>query len=109
MNVIGPANRWSGGSAMRGSAMIRRIATTILLLASATSMLFATEKAKKPQSQFTTLADFEGSANGAQPLYGYPIALSGGNNYGMTNAGGAYDEGAVFQFNVDGTVTILYT
>ncbi len=89
--------------------MIRRIVTTILLLSIATSMLLAAEKVKNPQGSFTTLADFDGSANGAQPLYGYPIALSGGNNYGMTNAGGAYDQGAVFQFNADGTVTILYT
>ena len=48
--------------------MIRRLATTVLLLAMATSMLLAAEKAKKPQGGFTTLADFQGSSNGASPI-----------------------------------------
>ncbi|MGA9931351.1 MAG: choice-of-anchor tandem repeat GloVer-containing protein, partial [Terriglobales bacterium] len=88
--------------------MIRRLAT-VLLLAIATSMLFAAENAKKNINEFSTLADFTGSANGAEPLYGYPIVFSGGNGYGMTNAGGTYDEGVVFQVTTGGTVTTLYT
>ncbi|MGA7080752.1 MAG: hypothetical protein WBY61_18755, partial [Terriglobales bacterium] len=76
--------------------MIRRLAT-VLLLVIATSTLFAAENAKKPKNEFTTLADFDGSADGAEPLYGYPIVISGGNGYGMTVAGGTYDQGAVFQ------------
>jgi len=88
--------------------MIRRLAT-VLLLTIATSTLLAAENGKKNVNQFTTLADFEGSADGAQPLYGYPIVISGGNGYGMTNAGGTYDQGAVFQVTPAGTVTTLYS
>ncbi len=88
--------------------MIRRLAT-VLLLVIATSTLFAAENAKKPKNEFTTLADFDGSADGAEPLYGYPIVISGGNGYGMTVAGGTYDQGAVFQVTPAGTVTTLYT
>src|SRR5271166_6331916 len=104
MNVNAPANRWP-----RGSAMIRRIVTTILLLAIATSMLLAAEKVKNPQGSFTTLADFDGSANGAEPFYGYPIVFSGGNGYGTTVGGGVYDEGTVFQVTPGGTLTAIYT
>ena len=58
---------------------------------------------------FTTLADFDGSANGANPYLGYPIAISGGNGYGMTSGGGTYDQGTVFEVTPSGTVTTLYT
>ncbi len=60
-------------------------------------------------AQFTTLADFQGSANGAEPLYGYPIVFSGGNGYGTTVGGGAYDDGTVFQVTPSGTLTTIYT
>jgi uncharacterized repeat protein (TIGR03803 family)/YVTN family beta-propeller protein len=89
--------------------MIRRLTTTVLLLAIATSMLFAAENAKKNKNEFTTLADFAGSANGAEPLYGYPIVFSAGNGYGTTIGGGAYDDGTVFQVTPDGALTTLYT
>jgi uncharacterized repeat protein (TIGR03803 family) len=72
-------------------------------------MLFAAENAKKNKNEFTTLADFAGSANGAEPLYGYPIVFSAGNGYGTTIGGGAYDDGTVFQVTPDGTLTTLYT
>src|SRR5271169_1914955 len=104
MNVIGQVNRWSGVS-----AMIRRLAAMVLLMAIGTGTLLAAEKAKNPQTGFTTLADFQGSANGAVQLYGYPIVISGGNGYGTTVAGGVYDQGIVFQVTPSGTLTALYT
>ncbi len=60
-------------------------------------------------AQFATLADFQGSANGAEPFYGYPIVFSGGNGYGTTVGGGVYDEGTVFQVTPSGTLTAIYT
>src|SRR5208337_3343876 len=60
-------------------------------------------------AQFTTLADFQGSANGAEPFYGYPIVFGGGNGYGTTVGGGVYDEGTVFQVTPSGTLTAIYT
>jgi uncharacterized repeat protein (TIGR03803 family) len=88
--------------------MIRRLAT-VLLLVIATSMLLAAENAKKPKNEFTTLADFTGSANGAVPLYGGLIEGTDGNFYGTTYGGGVYDEGTVFEATPDGTLTILYS
>ncbi len=88
--------------------MMRRLAT-VLLLAMATSMLFAAEKTKKTLNEFATLADFEGSANGAFSLYGDLIEGTDGNFYGTTFDGGVYDEGTVFEVTPDGTLTTLYT
>jgi YVTN family beta-propeller protein/uncharacterized repeat protein (TIGR03803 family) len=88
--------------------MIRRLAT-VLLLAIATSMLFAAENAKKTKTEFTTLADFTGSANGAFSLYGDLIEGTNGNFYGTAFDGGAYDEGTVFEVTPGGTLTTLYT
>ncbi len=57
----------------------------------------------------TTQLDFTGSANGATPLYGYPV-VSGKYGYGTTSGGGAYDQGTVFQATQMGTIlTTLYT
>ena len=89
--------------------MIRRLATAVLLLAISTSMLLAAEKVKNPQTGFTTLVDFTGSANGARPLYGDLIEGTDGNSYGTTVGGGAYDDGTVFKVTPDGTLTTLYT
>ena len=58
---------------------------------------------------FTTLADFEGLANGDTPFYGDLIQGTDGNNYGTTAGGGVYDQGTVFQVTPDGTLTTLYT
>jgi uncharacterized repeat protein (TIGR03803 family) len=88
--------------------MIRRLAT-VLLLAITTSTLLTAENAKKPKNQFTTLADFTGSANGADPNYGNLIEGTDGNFYGTTYGGGVYDEGTVFQATPGGTLTTLYS
>jgi YVTN family beta-propeller protein/uncharacterized repeat protein (TIGR03803 family) len=103
-------------------ATIKRLATMVLFLAVATGMLFAAQNADNqattPSSGkssgtsktegFTVFADFTGSANGANPLYGNP-QISNGSGYATTVAGGAYDEGTVFQASGNGTVTTLYT
>ncbi len=88
--------------------MIRRL-VTVLLLAIATSMLLAAENGKKPKNQLSTLADFTGSANGAQPLYNNLIQGTDGNLYGTTYGGGVYDEGTVFEATPGGTLTALYS
>ncbi len=58
---------------------------------------------------FTTLADFQGSANGADPSFGDLIQGTDRNNYGTTFRGGVYDQGTFFKVTPDGTVTTLYT
>jgi YVTN family beta-propeller protein/uncharacterized repeat protein (TIGR03803 family) len=88
--------------------MIRRLAS-VLLLAIATITLCAAENAKKPKNEFATLADFEGSANGAFTLYGGLIEGTDGNFYGATYDGGVYDEGAVFKVSPGGTLTAFYS
>ncbi len=87
--------------------MIRRLATRVLLLAVATGMLFAAEKASG--QGFAVLTDFAGSANGADPFYGNLIQGTDGNNYGTTAGGGVYDQGTVFKVTPGGTLTTLYT
>jgi YVTN family beta-propeller protein/uncharacterized repeat protein (TIGR03803 family) len=83
--------------------------TATIALASAIIFVAAVFATGLAQAQtFATLADFQGSTNGAEPLYGYPI-ISGGYGYGTTVGGGAYDEGTVFQATSDGTVTTLYS
>lgn len=72
----------------------------ILLLGAVTSLSYAQ----------IPLANFNGSANGAAPQYGYPIAIDvSGNGYGTTYAGGTYDEGTVFQLTPGGTLTTIYS
>ena len=88
--------------------MCGRTATTALALAIMLVLaVFATGSAQA--QAFTTLADFQGSANGAEPLYGNLIQGTDGNNYGTTYGGGFYDQGTVFKVTPDGTVTTLYT
>ncbi len=58
---------------------------------------------------FTNLADFQGSTDGADPLYGDLIQGTDGNRYGTTNVGGVYDQGTVFEVTPDGTLTTIYT
>jgi len=101
--------------------MIRLRAMTIILLAIATSTLLAAEGEKKQRTSdaskksltsepaFSILADFTGSANGASPLYGYPIKGTDGNGYGTTYGGGVYNEGTVFQATAGGALTTIYS
>jgi YVTN family beta-propeller protein/uncharacterized repeat protein (TIGR03803 family) len=100
MNSATESRSWTPG-------ICGRAATTALALAiMLTLTVFATGSARA--QTFTILTDFDGSANGANPLYGYP-AIHGGNGYGTTNAGGIYDQGTVFQATPSGTLTTLYT
>ena len=57
----------------------------------------------------STLANFEGSSDGADPFLMSLIQGSDGNFYGTTIAGGAFDNGTVFQVTPGGTLTTLYT
>jgi uncharacterized repeat protein (TIGR03803 family) len=57
----------------------------------------------------TVLYSFAGgSTDGAAP-YGNLIQASDGNLYGVTSAGGASNNGAVFRITSDGTETVLYS
>ncbi len=88
--------------------MCGRAATTAVALA--IMLVPAVLATGSAQAQaFTTLADFQGSANGADPSFGDLIQGTDGNNYGTTVRGGVYDQGTVFKVTPDGTVTTLYT
>ncbi len=98
-------------NAKQGRNWIREICgrTATAALASAIMFVLAAFAAGSAQAQsFTTLADFAGSTDGASPLYGYPITISGGNGYGITSGGGTYDQGTVIQGTASGTLTTLY-
>jgi YVTN family beta-propeller protein/uncharacterized repeat protein (TIGR03803 family) len=56
-----------------------------------------------------TVANFVGSSDGADPLYMSLVQGSDGNFYGTTVAGGAFDNGTVFQVTPSGTLTTLYS
>lgn len=55
---------------------------------------------------FTTVFDFNGT-NGDGP--DFLVQGNDGNIYGTTGGGGARNEGTVFRFNQDGTLTTLYS
>ena len=83
--------------------------TATAALASAILFVLAGFAAGSAQAQtFTTLANLAGSTDGANPLYGYPIAISGANGYGVTSGGGTYDQGTVIQGTASGNLTTLY-
>ena len=46
----------------------------------------------------TKKIDFDGTAHGSNP-YGSLIQAANGKLYGMTNTGGSYDDGVIFQYN----------
>jgi uncharacterized repeat protein (TIGR03803 family) len=50
---------------------------------------------------FTTLYNFNGASDGAQPYAG--LVFSGGTLYGVTYAGGSSGQGTLFRVNTDGT------
>jgi len=83
----------------------RLIANGFAMLAVAAGLLLSAEIASG--QTFTTLTNFQGSADGANPYFGYPI-LSGGNGYDTTSAGGTYDEGTIYKVTSGGTITVLY-
>jgi uncharacterized repeat protein (TIGR03803 family) len=64
-------------------------------------------------SKYKVLYSFTGGADGSQPQYGVLILDTTGNLYGMTTAGGASGNGAVFKLtkNSDGswTESVLYS
>ena len=92
--------------------MIRRVVMAIVLLAAATGTVLAAGNAKEPKNEFTSLADFQGSADGATPYYGNLIEGTDGNSYGTTVGGGVYDQGTVFRAtpgrNTDDRLFILF-
>lgn len=56
----------------------------------------------------TVLINFSGNANGSNP-YGYLIQGSDGELYGMTEAGGSFNDGVIFRYNINtGSDTVLY-
>jgi uncharacterized repeat protein (TIGR03803 family) len=56
----------------------------------------------------TVLYSFTGGADGATPEAGL-VQDAGGNFYGTTSAGGAYNSGTVFELDTSGKETVLYT
>jgi uncharacterized repeat protein (TIGR03803 family) len=54
----------------------------------------------------TTLVNFSGAANGANP-FGNLIQATDGNLYGTTDAGGTSDDGTIFSCTTSGTLTTL--
>jgi uncharacterized repeat protein (TIGR03803 family) len=57
---------------------------------------------------FTTLLNFEGATNGANP-YSALVQVSDGTFYGTTYAGGTYGAGTVFKITGGGKLTTLYS
>ena len=76
--------------------------TTLLLALGA--LAFA-PLASAQQVPIDKLADFDGAATGSQPRH--LIRGSDGDFYGLTNTGGAYNNGTAFKVTVDGVVTKL--
>ncbi|MFA6923790.1 MAG: choice-of-anchor tandem repeat GloVer-containing protein [Bacteroidales bacterium] len=67
-------------------------------------------KVKPDGTGFSKLHDFDESdvANGANPQN--TIVLSGSNLYGITQIGGAYDDGTIYKISTDGTgFAVLYS
>jgi len=64
---------------------------------------------KSAQSEtFTVLHSFTGTPDGAIP-YGSLVRGADGTLYGTTYAGGAYDRGTVFEIDIAGKATVLYS
>jgi uncharacterized repeat protein (TIGR03803 family) len=62
-----------------------------------------------PGGKETVLYSFKGGSGGANPYAGSLIADTAGNFYGMTYAGGAKGDGAVYELKLDGTETVLHS
>lgn len=60
------------------------------------------------KGRVTVLYSFQGGNDGRRPLADV-IADSAGNLYGVTENGGAHDEGTIYRLAPGGTETILYT
>ena len=60
-----------------------------------------------PQGNLTTIFNFDGT-HGASPNLGALIQDLDGNFYGATQAGGAYNDGVVFQLTPQGAITVLH-
>jgi len=58
--------------------------------------------------KITTLHNFSGTADGANP-YGSLIQATDGNLYGMTSSGGAAGYGTIFKITTSGAFTLLYS
>lgn len=68
--------------------------------------------AQSAQAQtYKVLYSFKGSPDGANPSYGAGVVIrdSGGNLYGTTEYGGAYNQGTVFKLSKTGNETVLYS
>jgi len=61
-----------------------------------------------PGGQFTSLCEFPGESEGANPGAGL-IQATNGCLYGVTERGGTNDDGTVYRMAWDGTVTPLYS
>jgi uncharacterized repeat protein (TIGR03803 family) len=77
-------------------------------MACAVCILGATAAIASPAQTFSVLYSFRGQPDGAQPTASV-IADSAGNLYGMTEQGGAYGYGAVFELKATGRETVLYS
>jgi len=77
--------------------------TLVLVLASS----FVLVQSMRAQS-FNVIHHFTGGADGAGPLNGLMMG-AGGNMYGTTSAGGAYNNGTVFRIAPTGVFSTLYS
>jgi len=101
MNSATQNRSWIIGTCGRSATAALALAIMLVLTVFTTGSALA--------QAFATLADFQGSANGAEPLYGNLIQGTDGNNYGTTVRGGVYEQGTVFKVTPDGTLTALYS
>jgi uncharacterized repeat protein (TIGR03803 family) len=57
----------------------------------------------------TLIYSFAGSPDGAYPTYGGLLRDTSGNLYGVTDQGGAFGYGTVFEVDAAGTETVIYS
>jgi uncharacterized repeat protein (TIGR03803 family) len=85
-----------------------KISCGAVLLAAVSLLLLATAHPAFAQTE-TVLYNFgTNSPDGTQP-YGGVVMDKSGNSYGVTNGGGAYNGGAVYELSASGTETLLYS
>jgi uncharacterized repeat protein (TIGR03803 family) len=107
-HLWGRNNRRHGTMITRQKEVLK-MKTLRSLVVLAVAVAITLSLAVRVQAQaFTTLASFQ-TKQGATPMYGALVQALNGSLYGLTEIGGAHDDGSIFAISPEGKLTVLYS